>query len=174
MIVALGGLPLTGKSTLARALADALSGVLIDSTALRQVLFPHLVEAPPEVADWLYESVLKAAAWNLDTAPPGTVVVLDGRALTRSRDVQSLHRFASSLGHRLFIVECVCPDEVARVRAGGASVSLASLGSAKGADPIAEPKVVVDTRRPVEHCVTVVVDAVTCVFEDAVNPAPTC
>lgn len=160
MIVALGGLPFTGKSALARALADAVSGVLLDTAALRKVLFPNLVVTPPELNDWLYEGVLKAASWNLDTAP-GTVIVLDGRPLTRDRDVLSLRRFASTLGHALHVVECVCPDEVARARSAAAGVPdpMAGKGDA-GTDPISEPKVVVDTCQPLEQCASAALDAV--------------
>ncbi|WP_327378765.1 ATP-binding protein (plasmid) [Streptomyces sp. NBC_01216] len=162
MIVALGGRPFTGKSTLARALAEALPGVLLDTAALRKVLFPNLVAAPPELNDWLYEGVLKAASWNLDTAP-GTIIVLDGRPLTRNRDVLSLRRFASSLGHVLHIVECVCPDEVASARARSAAAGVPDpLPRPKdaGTDPIPEPKVVVDTCQPLERCVSTTLGAV--------------
>ncbi|MFJ2419208.1 AAA family ATPase [Streptomyces brevispora] len=160
MIIALGGLPFTGKSTLARALAEAMPGVLLDKAALRKVLFPTLVTAPPELNDWLYEGVLKAASWNLDTAP-GTVVVLDGRPLTRYRDVLSLRRFASSLDHALYIVECVCPGEVAVARsaAAGAPDPLLSVQNAD-TDQIPEPKVVVDTSQPLEQCVSAALNAV--------------
>ncbi|MGW0770803.1 AAA family ATPase [Streptomyces sp. NPDC002676] len=159
MIVALGGRPFTGKSTLARALAEAIPGVLLDKAALRKLLFPNLVTASPEVNDCLYGWILQAASWNLDTAP-GSVIVLDGRPLTRMRDVLSLRRFASNLGHALHIVECVCPDEIvlarASARAGeanGAQVPPANLMD-EAADPIPEPKIVVNTSLPVEQCVS--------------------
>ncbi|MGZ2358473.1 ATP-binding protein [Streptomyces sp. 372A] len=163
MIVALGGRPLTGKSTLARALAKALPGVLLDTASLQKVLFPNLVAASPELNDWLYEGVLKAASWNLDTAPEA-VIVLDGRPLTRSRDVLSLRRFASSLGHMLHIVECVCPDDVASARATSAAIGVpgSSLHGPKDAstDPIPDPKVVVDTCQPLEQCISTALNAV--------------
>ncbi|WP_327740510.1 ATP-binding protein (plasmid) [Streptomyces nojiriensis] len=174
MIVALGGRPLTGKSTLARALAEVVPrGVLLGTADLRRVLFPTLGDMPAELADWLYEGVLKAASWTLDTAPR-TVIVLDGRPLTRSRDVQSLHRFASSLGHTLCIVECVCPDDVALARAAGVARVQGSLTYSQGTDPIPEPTVVVDTCRPLEQCVAAVVDAVPRLLEGEAESAPAC
>ncbi|NEA46022.1 AAA family ATPase [Streptomyces sp. SID10815] len=169
MIVALGGLPSTGKSTLARALAEALPGILLDTAALRKLLLPNLVEAPSEVNDWLYEGVLKAASWNLDTAP-GTTIVLDGRPLTRHRDVLSLRRFASTLGHALHIVECVCPNEVASARGGSAAAGIAnpflSIGYIE-ADPIPEPKIMVNTCQPLEQCVSATLDAMSVLSEHA-------
>ncbi|MFE0774181.1 AAA family ATPase [Streptomyces sp. NPDC058861] len=159
MIIALGGRPSTGKSTLARALAEAIPGILLDTAALRKVLFPSVVESPPELDNWLYEGVLKAASWNLDTVP-GTVIVLDARPLTRRRDVLSLRCFASALNHALHVIECVCPDDVALVRsaAAGTSQPLSSLEDA-GTDPIPEPKVVVDTCQPLAQCVSVTLAA---------------
>ncbi|MFF8992516.1 AAA family ATPase [Streptomyces sp. NPDC014983] len=159
MIVAMGGLPSTGKSTLAQALTDAIPGVLLDTAALRKLLFPGLVAAPPELNDWLYEGVLKAASWNLDTAP-GTVIVLDGRPLTRNRDVLSLSRFASTLGHALYVVECVCPEEVARTRSTASDRDPFLSSEDAVVDPIPEPKVVVDTCQPLELCVSAVLNAV--------------
>ncbi|MFI5642038.1 AAA family ATPase [Streptomyces goshikiensis] len=162
MIVAVGGRSFTGKSTLARALAEAIPGVLLDKAALRKLLFPNLAIASREVSDCLYEWLLKAASWNLDTSP-GTVIVLDGRPLTRNRDVLSLRRFASSLGHALHIVECVCPEGVALERAEsmGAVGAPEMSGTGDGAeDPIPEPKIVVDTCQPVQRCVSTVLERV--------------
>ncbi|MFE6977171.1 AAA family ATPase [Streptomyces sp. NPDC057682] len=157
MIVAVGGLPFTGKSTLARSLSEAIPGLLLDAAALQRVLFPSLVVPPREVNDWLYESVLKATSWNLDTTP-GSVIVLDGRPLTRTRDALSLRRFAATLGHALHIVECVCPDDVARARSAAAGALYPPPNA--GTDPIPEPAVVVNTCRPLEECISIVLDAV--------------
>ncbi|MFD6621485.1 AAA family ATPase [Streptomyces diastaticus] len=162
MIVAVGGRPFTGKSTLARALADALSGVLLDTTTVRKAFFPTVVEAPPEVTDWLYEGLLKAASWTLDTTP-GAIIVLDGRPLTRNRDVLALQRFAAHVGHMLQLIECVCPADVAAERSRSAATEAGGLpaGTAdNGTDPIPEPKVVVDTSHSLERCVSAALDGV--------------
>ncbi|MFD7861399.1 AAA family ATPase [Streptomyces sp. NPDC059783] len=168
MLVALGGLPFTGKSTLARSLADAIPGVLLDSASVQKALFPTLDVASREVSDWLYESVLKAASWNLDSAP-GTVIVLDGRPLTRNRDALSLRRFSETLGHELYIVECVCPEDVARARSVAANApSLLSQAT----DPVPEPKIVVDTWQPLEQCVSIVLDALHVSLKRRGTPIP--
>jgi predicted kinase len=161
MIVALGGRPLTGKTTLAQALAEAIPGVLLDKAALRRVLFPELVTASPELNDRLYEWLLQAAAWQLDREP-GTVIVLDGRPLSRIRDVLSLHRFAAGIGHALHIIECVCPDTVAAQRGKQADGCEAPAGRLdEPAEPIPEPKIVVDTLLPPEHCLRLALNRIT-------------
>ncbi|MGW1107395.1 AAA family ATPase [Streptomyces sp. NPDC002540] len=161
MIVAVGGRPLTGKTTLAQALAEAIPGVLLDKAALRRVLFPELVTASPELNDRLYEWLLQAAAWQLDREP-GTVIVLDGRPLTRIRDVLSLRRFAAGIGHALHVVECVCPDTVAVQRGKRADGREALAGQLdEPAEPIPEPKIVVDTLLSPAHCLRLALNKIT-------------
>ncbi|MCX4826152.1 ATP-binding protein [Streptomyces sp. NBC_01142] len=175
MLVALGGRPFTGKSTLARALAEAIPGVLLDKAALRKVLFPERVVVSPELNDRLYEWLLQAASWHLDTTP-GAVIVLDGRPLTQARDVWSLRRFASNLGHALQIVECVCPEKVALERANAGPAEAPGVQAppadlrGESADPIPDPKIVVDTRLPVEQCVSTALDRV--VHQPCGGPEP--
>ena len=162
MIVAVGGRPSTGKSTLARALADALSGVLLGTTTVRKAFFPRVVETSPEVTDWLYEGLLKAASWTLDTTP-GAIIVLDGRPLTRERDVLGLQRFAAHVGHELQLIECVCPVDLAAERSRSAATEAGGLPagtSDNGTDPIPEPKVVVDASQPLARCVSVALNGV--------------
>jgi predicted kinase len=166
MIVALGGHPLTGKSTLARALADAMSGALLDVVALRRVLFPGLVTASPELNDRLYEWLLQAAVWQLDR-DPGAVIVLDGRPLTRTRDVLALRRFADGIGHSLHIIECTCPDTVA-AQHGKEAVGREALAGQRdeSAELIPEPKIIVDTLFPLEHCLQFVLNRISAAAEE--------
>ncbi|MFE9802978.1 AAA family ATPase [Streptomyces goshikiensis] len=165
MIVALGGRPRTGKTALARALAQAIPGILLDKAELRRVLFPKLATTSPEQNDRLNEWLLQAAVWHLETIP-GSVVVLDGRPLTRLRDVEALRRFAYGIGHALHIVECVCPIDVSVARADARAAAsqdrdpIADL-SQEAADPIPEPKIVVDTLLPPARCLGVAIEGIT-------------
>lgn len=150
MIVAVGGRPWTGKTTLAQALAKAIPAVLLDKAALRRVLFPLPVAPSPEQSDRLYEFLLQATVWHLETSP-GATVVLDGRPLTRPREVRALRRFAAGIGEALHIVECVCPDEVARGRAQTSAERPAEC-SGELAASVPGPKIVVDTLLSPEEC----------------------
>ncbi|MFE5097413.1 AAA family ATPase [Streptomyces sp. NPDC056638] len=169
MIVALGGRPLTGKTTLARALAEAMPGILLDKVALQRVLFLDLATASPELNDRLYEWLLQAAAWQLDSQP-GSVIVLDGRPLTRRRDVLSLRRFAAGIGHALHVVECVCPDTVAAQRGEQTDGYEALAGRLdEPSELIRGPKIVVDTLLPPEHCLKL---ALSKIAEDKASGCP--
>ncbi|MFJ6017477.1 hypothetical protein [Streptomyces sp. NPDC092952] len=166
MIVALGGRPLTGKTTLAQALADARHGALLDVVALRRALFLELVTVSPELHNQLYEWLLQAAMWQLEREP-GTVIVLDGRPLTRVRDVLSLRRFTDGIGHALHIIECVCPDTVAAQRGRGTDSYEAWDGKRDdSAERIPEPKIFVDTLRPLDSCLRFVLDRISTAAEE--------
>jgi len=66
MIVIMAGLPGTGKSTLARALAQRLPGTVLDKDAIRAALFqpPH-VEYSLAQDDFCQEIMLQTAAYLL-------------------------------------------------------------------------------------------------------------
>jgi predicted kinase len=81
LLIAMAGLPGTGKSTLAAALAKALPAVLLDKDKLRAGLIPaDRIEYSRAQDDYIFELLLKAAKFNLDR---GRAVILDGRTFTR-------------------------------------------------------------------------------------------
>lgn len=163
MIVAMAGLPGVGKSTLARALATRLDAVVLDKDRVRAGLFspPHL-EYSRDQDDFCLDVMYRAAGWLVHRRP-GAVVILDGCTYTRTYRVARLRTVAADLGEAVRVIECTCADATAMARIEAdqaAGRHLAANRDAElhrrvraGAEPIPEPKLVVDTGRCVEACV---------------------
>jgi predicted kinase len=165
MIVMMAGLPGAGKSTLARALAARVSGVVLDKDEIRGALFPPAeIEYSTEQDDFCMEVMLEAAAYVL-RKNPSRIVFLDGRPFARRYQLERVIEYAKSLGQAWRIVECVCSEETARRRieeqvhpAKNRDFAL-YLRVKAGFEEITVPKVVVDTDRAVEECVEQVMAA---------------
>ena len=116
MLVAMAGLPGSGKTTIARRLADQLGGVVLSKDAVRAALFPPPVLNYSREQDDVCMAALFRAAETILRSLPGQAVVLDGRTFYRSYQVDDLAALASSVSQVPYLIECVCDDEVARQR----------------------------------------------------------
>jgi predicted kinase len=111
LLIVMAGLPGTGKSTLAAALAEVMPAVLLDKDKLREGLIPaDRIEYSRAQDDYIFELLLKAAKFNLDR---GRAVILDGRTFSRRYQVDRLQLFAAEYKADLKIIECFCPEELA-------------------------------------------------------------
>ena len=111
LLIAMAGLPGTGKTTLATALAEALPAVVLDKDKLRAGLIPpEKIEYTRAQDDYIFELLLKAAEYNLNR---GRNVILDGRTFTRRYQVDRVALFAANQKVTLNVIECVCPQELA-------------------------------------------------------------
>ncbi|MDQ3856612.1 MAG: ATP-binding protein [Chloroflexota bacterium] len=164
MLVAMAGLPGTGKSTLVAGLATSLEGVVLSKDEVRAALFPpRFVEYSTEQDD-LCVSILLQAAGFLFKRDPTLWVFVDGRTFSRWSQLHQLADFAEATGVPLKVIECVCSERTAlerleRDRAEGQHPArnrgLELYQSVKARfEPIPEPKLVVDTDRPLEECLT--------------------
>src|SRR5699024_8161686 len=94
MIVAMAGLPGTGKSTLARAWARQVNGVVLDKDTIRQAVFGGSVTYTRDQDALCFELMYHSGAWLLDRTPRLTLL-LDGRTFLRADQVRAARVFAT-------------------------------------------------------------------------------
>ncbi|HTN75002.1 MAG TPA: AAA family ATPase, partial [Pirellulaceae bacterium] len=175
IILVVGGLSGTGKSTLAAALAETLGAELLRSDVVRKELYPVTESAAPnegfyqpELRQRVYEELTRRAV-HLQRS--GMSVILDGTYSTAT-SVRSTHAMLpSSAGQSLFI-ECRCAPQIAHNRIAarlqtGADASDATLAvydhQATNWEPWPStvPQLQVDTEQPLEEQVAAVLARLT-------------
>ena len=161
MIVLMAGLPGTGKSTLARALAVQYPGVVLDKDEIRSALFPPpYLEYSAEQDDFCQSLMFETAAYLL-ARHPNLRVFIDGRTFSRAYQLQNALAATNRLGTACRIIECVCDEETARLRleqtrashpAQNRTYELYKKLQAEF-ESIPSPKLVVNTDSPLKDCV---------------------
>ncbi len=154
MLIAMAGLPATGKSTIARALAVRLDAVLLDKDEIRAALFaPQDIEYSRPQDDFCMGILYQVAAYLLRKEPSRRIIV-DGRPFSKRYQIERLTAFAAEIAAPLKLVECTVSDEDARRRLEAQSHGehLAAnrnfsmyLGMKQQAEPIEQPRLVLDT-----------------------------
>jgi predicted kinase len=163
MIVIMAGLPGTGKSTLARALAERLPGAVLDKDSIRASLFqPAYVEYSLSQDDFCGEIMLQTAAYLL-LKRAGFKVLMDGRTFSRRYQRDRVIEFCSQVGTTWATLECVCSEATALGRIAEAVAANNHLAANRTAElyseiqkvwePIDQPKLVIDTDENLESCV---------------------
>lgn len=171
MLIAMAGLPGTGKSTLAQNLASAWSGIVLNKDLIRTALFPiALIEYSTRQDDFCMSILFQVAAYMLQH-DPSLYVILDGRTFSHTYQVEALDQFAEELKEPLKIIECICSDETAQKRleekvtvgakhlAGNRDYHLYLTMRARF-EPIREPKLLVNTDEDLAHCLALCLDYV--------------
>jgi hypothetical protein len=162
MLIAMAGLPATGKTTLAARLATELGGVVLSKDQVRAALFPPSVLDYSEQENDISMAAIFHTADYIQKTFPQHPVIIDGRTFLRAKQIGDLF----SLGESPRIIECVCADEVARQRLEhdlAAGKHLAKnrnfalyLAVKKNAMPIQVPHLRLDTgTTSVEECVRI-------------------
>lgn len=164
MLIAMAGLPATGKSTIAARLARELDGVVLSKDQVRAALFPlPVLDYSTDENQISMDAIFHAAAYIRKTFPQRAVII-DGRIFLRSNQIADLFALAESLSETPFIIECVCTEDVARQRlehdlasgthpAKNRDIALYLKVKAQ-AEPIQVPHLVLDTdSTPLDECV---------------------
>jgi hypothetical protein len=159
-LVVLIGLPATGKSRIAEALRARTGAAVLESDALRRLLFRRRTYSPLE-SRRLFAALHGAADRLLRR---GVSVILDATNLVEA-ERRPLYRLAERRGAKLLLVHVTAPHAAARRRlkrrrAAGEGASEADLEvyerMAARAQPIERPHYVLDTTRNVDRMLRVI------------------
>ena len=159
--VIMAGLPGTGKTALAKALAERLDGVVLSKDEVRAALFPRLAITYSGGQDDFCMSVVLMAAQRIAADRIVPFVFLDGRTFSRTYHVQQVVRAAASIGAGLSILHLHCPEALAleRIKQDRAKHPaknrdpLLYFHVKSYFEPITLPKLDVDTSQPLDECV---------------------
>jgi adenylylsulfate kinase len=173
MLLAMAGLPGTGKSTVARALKSALERQgqevhILDKDNVRAAIFPKgPVEYSREQDDLCVNVMLQVAAFLLRQAPE-RVIILDGRTYSHHDQVDAVVYQAQRIPAAVHFVECRCSTATALARleadtkkgehpAQNRNGELYYRVSAQAEPLAAEHHLCIDTDQPLEDNVAKVV-----------------
>jgi uncharacterized protein len=120
LVIVVGGLSGTGKTTLATAIADRLGARLLRTDTIRRDLFgrgensapPDTGLYTPEARRQVYTNLFGQAADDLSER---ISIVLDG-TFSLQGAIEQAHRLAHEQGARFLAIECTCPPEIAQER----------------------------------------------------------
>lgn len=156
----MAGLPGTGKSTIAQALANQLSGTVLNKDEIRRAIFaPSDIEYSTEQDDFCMEIMLQAAEYIL-RRDPGRYIFLDGRTFSKRYQIDRVLECADRWKQPWRILECTCQDETAKARfeqtrnhpAGNRDYRL-YLGVKNRFEPITLPRTVLNTDTSLDECI---------------------
>lgn len=154
----MAGLPGTGKSTLAQALAKELNGIVLSKDTLRAALFPGLLTDYSRQQDDLCFGMLLDAARYLSQRRRTDFIFLDGRTFSQKEQIEQAIQVAQDTGCAWKIIRATCADSIAEARlvkdanthpAANRTVALYREVRARS-EPITNQHLEIDTSQPLE------------------------
>lgn len=166
MIVALAGLPGTGKSTLAQALAKRCNGAVLNKDQVRAALFPAPWTSYTIEQDDFVLTIMLQAIRRLVQHHNCPAIFIDGRTFSRTYQRDLVRKAASELGRPFHILVCICADATALKRI---EADAGHPAADRNADlywrikavfePIPDATAIVDTEQPIEVCLSICLQA---------------
>jgi predicted kinase len=169
MIVLMAGLPGTGKTTLARELAERTQGRVLSKDDFRHAIFaPDEIEYSSRQDDFVLQLMLETAGY-LFSRNSARLIFFDGRPFSRRYQIENVLAAAARLQQPWRILECVCSEKTVRGRlqadaqnashpAGNRDFALYAEVKARF-ETILHPKVVIHTEQALEACVREAIQA---------------
>lgn len=158
----MAGLPGTGKTTLAHELAERTGGAVLGKDEIRAALFAAKdIEFSTAQDDFVMDMMLQACIYLINKNPERKIF-LDGRPFSRRYQIERVLNFAQGFGQHTVILECTCSEDSARKRLDAAVDPAHPAGNRDFAlhqavkahfEPITDPKTIIDTDEPLDHCV---------------------
>lgn len=170
LVVQMHGEPGSGKSTVARELGSRLGAVVLDKDVIKAALLRTGI-AEKEAAVGAYE-VFFSQARALVAA--GQSIVLDSPVYWASVEQRWLE-VADSAGSPRILIECVCPDDAELVRRLATRTALESQPRERLnpdrfpgiAETQFEPRLTVDTTRPLDEIISAAIAHIDACVRDA-------
>jgi predicted kinase len=116
MLIAMAGLPGTGKSAIASQLGKRLNALVLSKDEVRAELFPTEAINFSQEQDDLCMEVIFIISEYLLRANPGQNIIIDGRTFSKAYQIAQLLSRAESLNVKPIIIECLCDDSIVKER----------------------------------------------------------
>jgi predicted kinase len=168
LLLAMAGLPGTGKSAIASELGKRLGALVLNKDKIRLDLFTNeAINYSSEQDDLCMRAIFIIAEYVLRTNPDQTIII-DGRTFSKSYQIEQLLSRAELLKVKPVIIECICSDNIVKQRldeghrsgvhpARNRTYKLYLELQAK-AEPITVDRLIIDTgeeplEKSVDHCI---------------------